>query len=539
VPDITTEAKRRDKGAEDNMELKILFSGVSSACFELINSLPYYAPGKFKVLLDGQELYECDSNVFSVFSLKPDSEYRVQAKGEDFEAEAVFRTGKESCCVDVRSFGAKGDGVTDDTYAVQTAIRYLPDGARLIFPEGIYLTKPLVLRSHITLELEEGAELRGWPVREEWPIVPGMVKDLNGKEIYFGGFEGYAVPTYESYVSGQYIEDVAIVGKGTINGNAQESHFWENVHSFPAERGRLLFFNRCKNVTLHGIHACNSHSWQIHPYYSDKIGIYDVFISAPKDSPNTDAIDPESCDEVEIIGCRFSVGDDCIAIKSSKMELGMKLNRPADHHMIRNCLMQFGHGAVTLGSEISAGVRNLSVSHCYFVGTDRGLRIKTRRGRGKNSRIDEVCFENIKMDGVLTPFAVNMWYSCCDPDCHSEYVWSREHLPVDDRTPYLGRFLFKDIECVGAEVAACYIDGLPEAPVEEVVFENVSIAFSKDAKPGTPIMKNFAEECCCMGLYFDNVKRIKLNNIKLYGVDKEAVIADHYEELISENVSEG
>ncbi len=521
------------------MDLKILFSGVSSACFELVNTEPYYAPEKFKVLLDGQELYECESNVFSVFSLIPDREYKIQAKADGFEAEAYFRTKTESCCVDVRSFGAKGDGVTDDTQAVQMAISYLPDGARLLFPAGVYLTKPLVLRSHITIELAEDAELRGWPVREDWPIVPGVITDIYGKELYFGGFEGNAIPTYESFVSGQYIEDVAIVGKGTINGNAREGHFWEDVHSFPVERARLLFFNRCKNITLHGIHACDSPSWQIHPYYSDKIGIYDVFISAPKDSPNTDAIDPESCDEVEIIGCRFSVGDDCIAIKSSKIELGMKLNRPADHHMIRNCLMQFGHGAVTLGSEIGAGVRNLSVSHCYFRGTDRGLRIKTRRGRGKNCRVDEVCFENIKMEGVLTPFAVNMWYSCCDPDRHSEYVWSREHLPIDDRTPYLGHFHFRDIDCTGAEVAACYIDGLPEAPVEEVVFENVRIDFAEDAKPGVPIMKNFAEPCCRLGLYFDNVRRIKLDSVKLTGVEKEAVVARHYDELITENISEG
>ena len=93
-----------------------------------------------------------------------------------------------------------------------------------------------------------------------------------------------------------------------------------------------------------------------------------------------------------------------------------------------------------LGSEIGAGVRNLSVSQCWFRGTDRGLRIKSRRGRGENCRIDGVSFENIRMEGVLTPIAINLWYNCCDPDRHSEYVWSRECLPVDERTPRMGAF---------------------------------------------------------------------------------------------------
>lgn len=511
--------------------MNLLFSGPSSACLELVNEAPYFAPESFTVLLNGREQYRCDKNVFSLFSLQPDTAYTVTVRSETGEESLCFRTRAESCALDVRAFGAVGDGERDDTLPIQTAIGCLPAGGRLFFPAGRYLCRPLMLKSHITLEFAEGATLLGWANREDYPVIPGVVTDLEGQERYFGGFEGNPMTMYQSLLTAQYAEDITIVGPGTVDGNAQNSDFWTAFRKFPTARPRLMFFNRCENVTVHGVHACNSPSWQLHPHYSRRIGLYDVFISAPKNSPNTDAIDPESCDEVEIIGCRFSVGDDCIAIKSSKIELGRKLNRPADHHTIRNCLMDHGHGAVTLGSEIGAGVRNLTVSQCLFRGTDRGLRIKSRRGRGENCRIDEVCFENIRMDGVLTPFVINLWYNCCDPDRESEYVWSREHLPVDERTPRMGRFRFRNLDCRGAEVAACYIDGLPEAPIEEVTLENISVSFAEDARPGVPIMENFARERCRLGLYLDNVRRIRVHNVRLSGEEGEKLIAKHYETL--------
>ena len=513
------------------MNLNILFSGASSACFELQNESPYYAPEKFKVFLNDKEQYTSECNVFSLFGLEPDTGYSLRVRGETLDAALDFRTESETCVIDVRAFGALGDGEHDDTNAIQTAVSSLPAGGRLLFPAGVYLTRPLQLKSHITLELAEGATILGWTRREDYPIVPGCVTDGKGREVHFGGFEGNAVPMYQSLLTAQYAEDIRIIGPGTVDGNAENSDFWTGFHSFPAARPRLLFFNRCKNIRVHGVRACNAASWQLHPYYSEDLGFYDVSVAAPKDSPNTDALDPESCDGVDIIGCRFTVGDDCIAIKSGKIELGMKLNRPADHHTIRNCLMEYGHGAVTLGSEIGAGVRNLCVTRCLFRGTDRGLRIKSRRGRGKNCRIDNVSFENIRMEGVLTPIVINLWYNCCDPDRESEYVWSREKLPVDDRTPYMGSFRFEKISCSGAQVAACYIDGLPEAPIGEVSFRDVDVSFTLDAKPGIPAMQNFAEPRCRLGLYLDNVRRIRLENVRLEGTDGKKLLAQHYEEL--------
>jgi polygalacturonase len=187
--------------------------------------------------------------------------------------------------------------------------------------------------------------------------------------------------------------------------------------------------------------------------------------------------------------------------------------------------MEYGHGAVPLGSEISGGVRALTVRQCLFRQTDRGLRIKTRRGRGKGCDIDGVCFENIRMEGVMTPIVINMWYNCVDPDGNSDYVQSREALPVDDRTPHLGRFSFRGMECVDAEVAACYVDGLPEMPVEEVRLEDVRVTFRPDARSGKPAMQTYAVERRKLGLFFENVRRVVVDRVTLEGAEGEPLVA--------------
>lgn len=525
--------------------LQLLYAGTTSACFEWVNDNPYYAPEPYTVYLNGTRIFGAETNVFSLFDLIPDTAYVVTAKTDFMQEEVSFQTKKETCVINVRAFGAKGDGITEDTASIQAALSFLPEGGRLYFPEGTYLTLPLALRSHITLEFAQGAVLLGSTDRERYPILPGevadsrdYVDDLSGTDsgrFLFGTFEGDAKPMYQALLTAQYASDITITGQGCVDGNAQNSDFWKDFEAFPAARPRLFFFNHCQNITIHGIHACNSASWQFHPFFSSQLAFYDISITAPANSPNTDALDPEFCDHVDIIGCHFSVGDDCIAIKSGKIDLGRRFRKPADQITIRNCLMESGHGAITLGSEIGAGVEELTVSHCLFRKTDRGLRIKARRGRGKDCQVDGVLFENIRMEGVKTPFVINMWYNCCDPDRFSEYVYSRDHLPVDDRTPHFGKFSFHDIECIDAEVAACYIDGLPEMPIDEVRFKNVKISFFEDAKPGIPAMQNFAEARCRLGFYFDNVRHVDMDNVTLCGVEGKKLIADHCESITTKD----
>ena len=509
-----------------------LFVGSVCACFELENTSPYYNESEYTVTLDGEKKFSSNTNVFSLFSLKPNKEYTLEVTGHE---PVKFTTAGETCAVNVKDFGAKGDGVNDDTLPIQTAVNCLPAGGRLYIPDGTYNIAPINLKSHITVELSENAVLLGLTDTSRYPVIPGELVDIeSGEAVHFGTWEGNAVPMHQALLFAEYAEDIRIVGRGIVDGNAQNSDWWVNVKEREIARPRLLFFNRCKDITVHGITAQNAASWQLHPYFSCDLNFLDLQINAPKDSPNTDALDPEACDNVNIIGCKFSVGDDCIAIKSGKIEIGRKYKQPANHHTIRNCIMQFGHGAITLGSEMAGGVKNLTVNRCIFNRTDRGLRIKTRRGRGKDAVIDGVLFENIKMDGVLTPIVINMWYNCCDPDRYSEYNTTREKLPVDDRTPYLGKFTFKDMECTNCHVAACYCDGIPEMPIDDITVENIKFTYDPDAQPGFPSMRNNNEQLCKAGMYFDNVRKLTVKNVEVVGCDGEELMAHNVDELIKE-----
>lgn len=512
--------------------INVLYVGSVSACFELENNLPYYCENEYTVTLDNAEIMTAKTNVFSLFSLQPGREYTLCVSGNE---PIKFTTKTETCAINVKDFGAVGDGEHDDTMNIQAAINCLPAGGRLFFPEGTYFSGSIAMKSHITLHFAENAILLGSGDPEKYPVIPGAVQDIvTGEAIQTGTWEGNPVPMHSALLCAEYAEDITIIGPGTVDGDAQHSRWWVNVKDRVIARPRLIHFNRCKNVTIHGITAQNAASWQLHPYFSENIDFFDVSVNAPKDSPNTDGLDPEACDNVNIIGCKFSVGDDCIAIKSGKIDLAKMYEKPANHHTIRNCIMQFGHGAVTLGSEISGGVKNLTVNRCIFNHTDRGLRIKTRRGRGKLCVIDGVLFENIKMDGVLTPIVINMWYNCCDPDRFSEYNTTREKLPVDDRTPHLGKFAFKDMVCENCHVAACYCDGLPEMPIDEITVENLKFTYDENAEPNFPSMKNNNEKLCRAGMYFDNVNKLTVKNVEIIGNDGEPLIAKNVGSLIKE-----
>lgn len=508
------------------MRFHSLFVSAVSACFELDNTAPYYAPAPYDVAVDGAlALRGMKTNVFSLFGLSPDREYAVSV-GEDT---LTIRTPAETACLGVREFGAEGDGTADDTAAIQAAIDACPPGGRVTVPTGTYLIRPLVLKSGLTLELQEGAVLLADPIEDHYPVLPGEVGQ-EGKELQVSVWEGDPKPCRQSILSAYYAKDIAVVGRGIIDGNALSSTWWNDVKTRTIGRPNLVFFNHCDGVTFHGILGRNSPSWNFHPFFCKDVNFFHIAVEAPKDSPNTDGADPESCDGVHFVGVRFSVGDDAIAIKSGKMYMGMRYKAPAIRHVIRNCLMEYAHGAVVLGSEMSGGIRELTVSQCLFSHTDRGMRIKTRRGRGRTCVVDGVEFSNIRMDNVMCPLVINMYYFC-DPDGKTEYVWTKEALPVDDRTPYLGSFTFRDMECTDCEWAAGYFYGLPEMPIGAVTIENVKFTFKPDASSGHPAMMSYIDEECRRGLYFNYVDKVRLKNVTMAGQAGEEVTAVHVEEV--------
>ena len=271
-------------------------------------------------------------------------------------------------------------------------------------------------------------------------------------------------------------------------------------------------------MTVQGITVKNSPSWTVHPYYSDNLKFLNLQIQNPYNSPNTDGFDPESCTDVLLLGTRISVGDDCIAIKSGKLYMASAHRVISERIEIRNCSLESGHGSVTIGSEIAGGVQNIHVTQCRFLGTDRGVRIKTRRGRGETSVLTDLVFENVRMEDVRMPITVNMHYFC-DPDGHSDYVQSQTEMAKDYRTPTVGTIELKNVECHGVNASLVCACGLPESPIQRITLNNVTASYLPKAErePAVPVMMDGFEPVEGESLWLKNVSELNANNVTLTG----------------------
>lgn len=515
------------------MKFKPLDIFVRSASFELQTHTVYHSPNPYTVFLDGHPVLTGQTtNVFSLYDLTPNTRYTVAVEMDGARSELTFTTAVETVCLDVQRFGAVPDGKTLSTAALQAAIFSCPAGGTVYVPRGIYLTGPLFLKSAITLYLEKGAVLLGHAKREQYPILPGMTRATDERdEYYLGTWEGNPLDAYASLLTGIEVQQVCITGQGVLDANAQNADWWINAKvRTGAWRPRMLFLCRCQNTRVQGVQFLNSYAWTLHPYFSQHIRLLDISIRNCADSPNTDGIDLESCYQVEIVGARISVGDDCIALKSGKRFMAERLKTPSRNVEVRNCLLERGHGGVVVGSEVSAGVQDLRVRQCLFINTDRGLRIKTRRGRSDHCVLDEILLENIIMKGVPTPFNINMFYFC-DPDGHSSYVSDKNPLPVGEDTPRVGRLVCRNIVCTDCSVAGGYFYGLPEMPIESVELENIRIAFDPDAREGYPVMMDYIPKVKKLGIFACNLKSLRLKNIVIEGYEGERVVTQAIEQF--------
>ena len=193
--------------------------------------------------------------------------------------------------------------------------------------------------------------------------------------------------------------------------------------------------------------------------------------------------------------------------------LGKKLNKPSKNFLIKNCSMKYGHGGVVIGSEMSGGVNNINIEKCDFYKTDKGIRIKTRRGRGENGIIDGIYVKNVNMKEVKVPFVFNCFYFC-DPDGKSEYVYTKEKLPVDKRTPSIKNIKFENIKAEDTLICAGYLYGLPEKPIQNVEFKNIEIDFiNRDIVPEYPAMMSFIDKESKAGFIIENVENISFDNL--------------------------
>ncbi len=472
--------------------------------------------------------------------------------------------------VNLLDFGGIPDGVTLNTDAFAKAMQDLSEngGGTLIVPEGIWFTGPIVFTSNIEMHLEKGALILFSPDKELYPLVETV-------------FEGLDTRRCQSPISGRNLENIAITGQGSINGSGEawrplkkekvsESHWKQVVSSggvvrngdywFPSEgalkghemsdmnvprqnmteeewleikdflRPVMVSFIECKNVYLHGVLFENSPAWNIHPLMCENVIIDGIFARNPGYSQNGDGLDLESCKNSIIVNSLFDVGDDGICIKSGKDEQGRLRGRPTENVIVENCKVFQGHGGFVVGSEMSGGVKNISVKNCQFLGTDVGLRFKSNRGRGgvvENIYISDIYMFNITTDSFL----FDLYYggkSASEALADGDTTPTEEQLfEVTEETPAFKNIYVKDLVSRNAR-RAMFFNGLPEMNIENIHLENAFITarFGAEFSESKDIILNNVTVISEEGpaYLFNNVKNFKAEKLA-YEVSEPAKVA--------------
>ena len=410
--------------------------------------------------------------------------------------------------VDMLKSGAKADGKTLNTMLINHTVDRLSQagGGTLFFPGAIRL------KSNITLELEAGATLLFSDNFDDY--LPFM-------EVRH---EGVMMKSFSPLISAMDAENITIKGEGTLDGQGKAwwteffriyvdlekngmrelnkyQPLWErenDVEALYAETNedwhgtlKRRFFRppfiqpvRCRRVRIEGVKIINSPFWTVNPEFCDNVVVTGVTIhNVP--SPNTDGINPESCRNVHISDCHISVGDDCITLKSGRDAQARRLGVPCENITITNCTMLSGHGGVVIGSEMSGSVRKVTISNCVFDGTDRGIRIKSTRGRGgvvEDIRVSNIIMSNIKREAVV----LNLKYSEMPVE------------PMSERTPLFRDISISGLTAVGVKTPVKIV-GLEEAPVTDIILRDINV-------------KNAREKCI-----FENCERIRLTDVIVNG----------------------
>lgn len=437
--------------------------------------------------------------------------------------------------VDMQQAGADISGKGLNTQLINSTIDRLSanGGGTLFFPAGTYLTGSIRLKSNITLELEAGATLK---FSENFDDFLPYVEVRH---------EGIMMKSFQPLLYAVDAENITIKGEGTLDGqgkawwteffrvlidlrdngkrniNKYQSMFEKenDMKSLYAEtnedwHGTLdrRFFRppfihpvRCKNVRIEGVKIVNSPFWTVNPEFCDNVTIKGITIhNVP--SPNTDGINPESCKNVHISDCHISVGDDCITIKSGRDLQARKLGVPCENITITNCTMLSGHGGVVIGSEMSGGVKKVTISNCVFDGTDRGIRLKSTRGRGgvvEDIRVSNIVMSNIKKEAIV----FNLKYSKMPAEAKS------------DRTPE-----FRNIYVSGVTVrnvnTPIKVVGLEEAPITGIVMRDIYIQNAKQ-----PCEFKDCKDLVIDDVYIDG-KEVKVTNENRFARSLHDVLND-------------
>jgi polygalacturonase len=392
---------------------------------------------------------------------------------------------------EITKYGAVGDGQASCTEAIRRAIAACTaaGGGRVVVPEGRFLTGAIRLESNVNLHLADTATLAFTDDVRQYPRV-------------FTRWEGVELMNISPFIYAFEAENLAITGRGTLDGQAGEDRWWHWRRPGPgtpgrdrAARNRLIEMQakgvpvaqrvfgdqdylrpnfvqpyRSRNILIEGLTIVNSPMWEIHPVLCQGVTVRNVTVRSH--GPNNDGCNPESCRNVLIEGCTFDTGDDCIALKSGRNDDGRRLNVPVENVVIRNCTMKDGHGGVVIGSEISGGARNIFAEHCRMDSPqlDRALRIKTNSVRG--GVIEHVYMREVTIGQVAEAVVtINFFYEEGEGGPHLPVVRDIEVRNVTSRKSRHALLLrgFKNAPISGVRLVDCTFDGVERADVLENV----------------------------------------------------------------------
>jgi polygalacturonase len=391
-----------------------------------------------------------------------------------------------------KSFGAKADGHTKDTKAIQAAIDECAQrgGGTVELSEGVYLSAPVVLKSHIDLQIDSGATLLGSRDQDDYPET-----------------DVFRERDRQSLITANGATDITITGQGTVDGNGQP--WWDAMRARKAahdiskyERPRLVVFDHCDHIRLEGVTFQNSPSWQIVPYYSSVVVIRNIKVLAPANSPNTDGIDPFSSDHVTIEHVLVDVGDDDIAIKSGQPG-SPGPDSPSKDILISDCTFLHGHG-LSVGSEIAGGVQNVHASNIHFKDTDNGIRVKSNRDRGGD--IGNFEFHDIFMENVKTSVLISEYYPKIPQNDAAQ--------PATRLTPHFHEITITNLQATGSKTAG-FIVGLPESPIQTIRMNNVHISAEQGftISNATVLANDFVVDAL-KGAPFHMLENAKINQLR-------------------------
>src|SRR5262245_17614985 len=388
--------------------------------------------------------------------------------------------------VDVTTHGARADGTTDCTAAFRAAIESClkAGGGRVVVPNGRFLTGPIRLRSNVNLHLADGATIAF--SQDPSLYLPAVLTR----------FEGVELMNYSPFIYALDETNVAVTGRGTLDGQADAQHWWswrtgqapartkllqmaadgvapeQRVFGDGASRLRPNFIQpyRCQNVLIEDVTIVNSPMWEVHPVLSRNVTVRGVTIRSH--GPNNDGCDPESCRDVLIEKCTFDTGDDCIALKSGRNDDGRRLHTPIENVIIRDCDMKDGHGGVVIGSEISGGARNIFAEKCRMDSPrlDRVLRFKNNAARG--GLVERVAMRDVTVGEVAEAIvAADFFY---EEGRNGKFTPILRDVDVRNVTSRKSKYAFllrgfAESPIANVRVSDCRFDGVTDGDVLEGV----------------------------------------------------------------------